>query len=170
MTDKLLDEITRNAINPAFALLPLKMSNPVAVMLLLAIGLQESGLTARCQIAQGGGRGPARGLWQFERAGGVLGVLQHPKTKFHAQSVCKARGVAADSRTVWEALEHDDVLASAFARLLMYSDPLVLPDQKSVEAGWRLYALRTWRPGRPHPERWDGNHKRARLFVFGVTP
>lgn len=168
--DPLLSDVTRSAIDPALALLPPAMDTPQARLLLLAIGLQESGLCARCQVVEGGGRGPARGLWQFERAGGVLGVLQHPKTKAHALSVCEARDVAADSRTVWEALEHDDVLAAAFARLLIYSDPLVLPDQKSVEAGWRLYALRTWRPGRPHPERWDGNHKRARLFVFGVTP
>lgn len=168
--DALLSDVTRSAVDPALALLPPAMDTPQARLLMLAIGLQESGLYARCQIVDGGGRGPARGLWQFERAGGVLGVLQHPKTKFHAQAVCKARGVQADSRSVWEALEFDDVLAAAFARLLIYSDPLVLPDQKNADAGWRLYALRTWRPGRPHPDRWDGNHKRARLFVFGVKP
>ena len=57
--------------------------------MLLAIGLQESRLTHRRQIG-----GPARGLWQFERGGGVAGVLRHAASRDHALSVCDARRVA----------------------------------------------------------------------------
>lgn len=167
MTDELLDEITRNAINPALALLPLKMNSPVAVMLLLAIGLQESGLCARCQIVQGGGRGPARGLWQNERGGGVLGVLTNPATKFHAQRVCAALGVSPDSQTVWAALETNDVLAAAFARLILFADPRALPSKDDQAGGWALYADRAWRPGKPRPDEWPANFARARAYIFG---
>ncbi len=165
--DQLLESVTKSAINPALAYLPLKMSTPEAIAIMLAIGLQESGLCERCQIIDGGGRGPARGLWQFERAGCVLGVLTHPATRVHAQKVCEARGVEPSSRPVWAAMESDDVLAAAFARLLIYSDPLVLPARGDEEQAWRLYALRTWRPGKPHRDRWGPNYKRALSFMFG---
>lgn len=167
MADQLLDDVVRNAITPALAFLPLKMGTPEAVQMLLAVGLQESGLCQRCQIIDGGGAGPARGLWQFERGGGVLGVLTHPATRAHARKVCEVLSVQPDSRAVWEALEHNDVLAAAFARLLLYSDPLPLPGRNDMVGSWRLYALRTWRPGRPHPGRWPDNFQRARRCVFG---
>lgn len=168
--DQLLDQVAKSAITPALAYLPLKMSTPDAILLMLAYGLQESGLCERCQIVDGGGKGPARGLWQFERGGGVLGVLSHPATRVHALKVCEARGVAADSRAVWDALERDDVLAAAFARLLIYSDPLALPARGDVEQAWRLYAVRTWRPGRPHRDRFGPNYQRAMAYLFGGKP
>ena len=104
-----------SAIDAAFALLPDRMDTRAARVALIAIGLQESGLKDRCQKLQNGGRGPAHGLWQFERTGGVLGVLTHGATRRHAFDACKARGIAADSSAVWAALEHDDVLAAVFA-------------------------------------------------------
>lgn len=47
---------------------------------------------------------------------------------------------------VWNAIEHDDVLAAGLARLLLYTDPARLPELGKESAAWDLY-LRTWRPG-----------------------
>lgn len=154
-----------SAIDAAFALLPDRMDTRAARVALVAIGLQESGLKDRCQKLQNGGRGPAHGLWQFERTGGVLGVLTHGATRRHAFDACKARGVPADSASVWTALEHDDVLAAVFARLLLWTDGKPLPAENDADGLWKTYVLRTWRPGKPHPEVWAANHVAARAAV-----
>lgn len=167
LTDPLLDGVLKGAIFPALTHLPPKMSSPDAWHIMLAIGLQESGLTERAQILNGGGKGPARGLWQNERGGGVVGVLTHPLTRLRAWDLCHARGVDPVSQAVWERLETDDVLAAGFARLLLWTDPLPLPTRKGVDAGWDLYAKRLWRPGKPHPDRWPANFERAGRFIYG---
>lgn len=150
----LLSEIRAAAIAPALALLPARMASQQAEALLLAIGLQESNLTQRRQIG-----GPARGFWQFE-LGGVRGVLRHPVSRSPALAVCTARHVEPTETAIYAALEHDDVLAAAFARLLLWTDPAPLPALGEVGKGWELY-LRTWRPGKPHRDRWDGCYARA---------
>ena len=137
-----LSRIREQAIRPALALLPARMSGQQAEVLLLAIGLQESLLIHQRQI-----RGPARGLWQFEQGGGTAGVLSHPQTCDLAAQVCRARGVNPTPAAVQEALAgEDDVLDAALARLLMWTDRPPLPALQDVEGGWQLY-LRTWRPG-----------------------
>jgi len=151
----LTETIRREAILPALALLPARMNSPDAIALLLAIGLQESRLTHRRQIG-----GPARGLWQFERGGGVRGVLEHPSSKKLAAAVCEARGVEPIASRVYEALEDDDVLAAAFARLLLWTDPKPLPAIGDTQSGWDLY-IRTWRPGKPHRHTWDALYATA---------
>lgn len=170
-----LDEITRTGIDPALQLLPAAMDSPRARVQVLANGLQESGFEARRQLItvrnpSTGARelkplGPATSYWQMERGGGVLGVLTHRGSKFYAQNVCKARGVDPTSPAVWAAIEHDDVLAAAFARLLLWTDPLRLPALGDVQGAWNLYA-RTWRPGKPHPEDWPGNYRQALDYVL----
>lgn len=151
-----------SSIEQALALLPPAMDSRAARVMLLAIGLQESGLHERVQIVAGGGKGPARGLWQFERGGGVRGVLTHQQTAPLALRVCQARQVSAVTSVVWGELETDDVLAAAFARLLLYSDPQQLPI--NADAGWALYQ-RTWRPGKPKPETWLGFYRRAQEAI-----
>ena len=100
------------ALTEALRLLPPQLDTTLARAMLLAIGLQESGLTARVQRVAGGGKGPARGLLQFERGGGVVGVLNHPASRDLALQVCTARKLpAVSSSVVWEWLETDDVLA-----------------------------------------------------------
>lgn len=136
----------KTILDAGLSLLPSNMDTPAARVHMLAFGLQESVMKHRYQVLNGGGKGPARGLWQFERGGGVLGVLQHPQSRVHAQRVCDARGVEPDSRSVWARMETDDALACAFARLLIWTDQLVLPAATDAEGAWRLY-LRTWRPG-----------------------
>lgn len=139
-------ECNDTILTPALELLPGKMDSISARRLLLAIGLQESRLVYRRQI-----KGPARGLWQFEEGGGVLGVLRHPASSEEAEHVCNSRMVKAEPRAVWLALEVDDILAACFARLLLFTDPAPLPE--TADEGWRYY-LRCWRPGKPHEKTW----------------
>lgn len=158
----LLKEIIDNAIGPALELLPPAMDTSGARVMLLAIGLQESRFTARRQLVGNPPRavGPARGLWQFEQGGGVRGVLAHPSSRDYAIAVCDEREVAATARDVYNMLEYDDVLAAAFARLLLWTDPGKLPRVGDADAAWALY-LRTWRPGKPHPQTWNALYAQA---------
>jgi len=155
----ILQTISDTAIEPALDLLPSRMDSAEARVMLLAIGLQESRFLYRKQI-----KGPARGFWQFERGGGVVGVLNHAATAHHANLICQARGVEPMSTDVYMALEKDDVLAAAFARLLLWTDPYPIPDEK--DAAWALYE-RTWRPGKPHRQTWDAFFEQAQEFVIG---
>lgn len=142
----------KDAVNESYKLLPMKMDSPFARINQAAIGQQESGYLVRRQY----GNGPARGYWQFEEGGGVKGVMEHKASAELARSVCHARGVPFVRRTVWEALETDDVLAAAFCRLLMWTDSGKLPTNETD--GWAMYA-RTWRPGKPHPDKWPASWK-----------
>lgn len=161
-----LNEVITQILNPGLARLPLSMDSPKARVMLLSIGLQESEFEHRYQVLNGGGKGPARGFWQFERGGGVKGVMGHPSTTGHAHRLCEERGVDWDAATIWAKLESDDILACGFARLLLYSDPKPLPNDAA--GGWDLYA-RVWRPGKPHPEKWPANYTAA-LRAMGITP
>lgn len=154
-----LDQVNRLIIAPALELLPAAMDRPYARVQMLAIHLQEDPRQERIQR----GNGPARGLWQFERGGGVRGVLSHPSSSALADSVCVARAVVAEEGAVWRALQTDDILAACFARLLLWTDPR--PMAKDAAEGWALYA-RVWRPGKPHPEKWDNNYARAKFAIM----
>lgn len=157
-THELLEKINFEVLSPAFGLLPAEMDSPMARTCLLAIGLQESGLKARYQILNSKAKGPARGLWQFEAGGGVRGVLNHPGVSAHARWICGVRGVAPLVTSVWRSLERDDILAACFARLLLYADPKPLPSNE--DQGWDVY-LNSWRPGKPHADRWPANWRAA---------
>ena len=164
--DELLEGVLHGAIFPALADLPPKFYTPEALQLQLAIGLQESKLKDRWQVLNGGRKGPARGLWQFEQGGGVKGVLKHAATATLAAEACARHGVPATPAAVWAALENNDVLAATFARLLMWTDPKPLPAPNDTEGGWAYYE-RNWRPGKPHPATWPAHWVRCRRFVFG---
>lgn len=150
----MIGTVARYVLPAALSLLPKRMNSPVARVLLLAIAGQESGFAHRRQT----GQGPARGLWQFEQPG-LRGVLRHPASSEYAEHVC-ATLLYQDRRhyELHEALEHNDILACAIARLLLWTDPQPLPGDAA--GAWELY-LRTWRPGRPHPERWPANYAAA---------
>src|SRR5690606_6759330 len=136
-----LAEIRASAIAPALELLPAQMTSPEAVVMLLAIGLQESRFQHRRQLVGRPPRpaGPATGFWQFERGGGVTGVLSHRASRDHAHALCRSRDVIAAPAEVWVALQHDDVLAAGFARLLLWTDPHRLPPLGDAQAAWDLY-------------------------------
>lgn len=135
--------------------LPGKFRSTEATVMLLAIGLQESRFEHRKQIG-----GPANGFWMFERGGGVVGVLNHAATKKHALAVCILRGVTPTPEAVYRRIVDDDLLACAFARLLLYSDPKPLPPAGAVLDSWSYY-LNTWRPGRPHERTWAGLYRQS---------
>lgn len=150
-----MNTILTTIIEPALLLLPPRMTSDKAIAMMLAIGMQESELRYRKQIG-----GPARGLWQFERDGGVAGVLRHTLTRDHALSCCHALGNAGTIAAVYHQLEHDDVLAACFARLLLWTIPQGLPGRDEPEEGWAQY-IKAWRPGKPHRRTWDKNFKDA---------
>lgn len=132
--------------------------------LLLAIAGQESAWTHRVQRSRRKDGsffdGPARGLWQFERGGGVAGVLHHRSTARLARALCVSRDVTPDPLPVWERLATDDILAAGLARLLLWTDPRPLPQIGDQDGAWQAY-LNSWRPGKPHPDRWPPNYRAA---------
>jgi hypothetical protein len=145
--------IRARVIPAALALLPASMDTPQARAMMMAIGLQESRFEHRKQV-----RGPAHGFWQFESGGGVHGVLTHKVTKPLIEPVLGTlRYLPSDC---YYAIRDNDVLAAAFARLLLWSHPEPLPARTDHAGAWHYY-LETWRPGRPHPETWDDLHRRA---------
>lgn len=156
-----LDEIIKNAYLPAIELMGVKDS-PEAQVMVLSTGAQESRFQYRRQM----GDGPARSFWQFERGGGVKGVLNHPVSKAKALQLCAARGVAPDPMSVWSAMEFDDVLGAGMARLLLLTDPRALPEIDDADGAWLCY-IRNWRPGKPHPETWVKLHQQAVDYVQG---
>lgn len=151
------------AIMDALALLPPKMKNNLGnvLVMLLAIGLQESRFTARKQH----GGGPARGWWQFEKGGGVAGVLKHSTTINAARAFAVQRLISPDTQSVYEALAEDDVLAAGMARLLLWTDAGKLPEFGDAQAAWNMYQ-RVWRPGKPHPETWPELYAQAMEAVM----
>jgi hypothetical protein len=159
-----------SAIDAALGLLPREMDTPEARVMLLAIGLQESRFQHRRQLIKKGGEllplGPATGYWQFERGGGCRGIVDHPASRYWAYRICSTREVAFTATAIWRALELDDVLAAAAARLLLFTDPRRLPELGDEKGGWNLY-LRTWRPGQPHRDTWPGLYAKALDEVAG---
>lgn len=164
MTSGLIGQADAGPLSQALALLPARLDGKKVRALIMAICLQESGLVHRAQVVAGGGKGPARGLAQFELGGGVRGVMTHPASRELAAQVCLDRRIGgATSSVVWAELERDDVLAFAFARLLLLTDPRPLPELGDQAGAWAYY-VRNWRPGQPHPNRWPANYQAAASF------
>lgn len=130
--------------------------------MLLAIGLQESRFEHRQQIG-----GPARSYWQAEQGGGMVhGIIRHEASRLYVRSVCLLRAVAPTDRDVYMAIGHDDMLACALARLLLWTDPDPLPVLGDVGRAWDYY-LNVWRPGKPHRHTWDEMYAMAMQAVCG---
>lgn len=128
-------------IAAGLALLPAKMNSGDASVLLYATNRQENPQRLPQQVG-----GPAVGDYQFEKGGGVKGVMTHASVADLTKAVCAARKVSFDAGSITQALKTDAVLAAALARLLYYTDPKALPFAGDEIAAWQLY-LRTWRPG-----------------------
>lgn len=146
-------------INEACFVLGRPMRSAQADRMLMAIALQESGLTHPVQLGPGGlyAHKLARGWWQMERGGGVLGVMMHQQTATRSSGLCQHCRVSFDDACIHDALAWLPVLAAGFARLLLWTVPEPLP-QDEIH-GWQQY-LRAWRPGKPRPETW-GEHWRT---------
>jgi hypothetical protein len=161
-----LADVMTTAIVPAMRELPQVMDTKLAHLLMLAIGGQESRFLFRKQL----GDGPARSFWQFERGnkspvGGVWGIYLHRASMEPLRLLCRARDVAFEPRSIWAASENDDVLAAGMARLLLWTDPKPLPPAGDEASAWRYY-LRTWRPGKPHPQTWSDQYGRALEYLY----
>lgn len=150
-------------LDAALVGLPAIMDTPQARVQLIAIALQESRLKHRDQIVKGkkpGVKGPALGLWQFEKGGGVRGVLRHPASRKHLPYG------QDEEQALWLLLECDDTLAAQLARLLLWTDPRPLPVRGDAASGWNYY-IRNWRPGKPHPQTWGAFWREAEALVYG---
>ncbi len=137
------------AVNAGLALLPASFDTRPARVMLLAIGLQESLFQFRRQMVGNPPQptGPAKSFWQAELGGGIVrGVRLHPSSKKLAEGLYARFSLPAIDAAIWNAIENNDALAAALARLLLYTDPKSLPVVGDTEGAWNLY-LRTWRPG-----------------------
>ena len=152
-----------NVIRPGLAVLADvvggEVQSPPAEVLMLAIAIQESALRHRTQVG-----GPARGWWQFERAGGLAGVMDHARTRTHLAHFCEAVGLKHDLYALWDALPYSELLQVALARLLLWSDSRPLPALGDKEGSWSYY-LRNWRPGKPGTARWGAAYDGAAELV-----
>jgi hypothetical protein len=159
------DRLLLTAIVPALAELDtrgIRFSRDAA-RFMLAIAMQESGLTHRRQVlATGKEEGPAASFWQFEKGGGCKGVLTHPGVEKHMKDVCVNYNVEPTPQGLWEAMRYQDIVASIAARLLIFTLPKGLP--QTADQGWLQY-VDAWRPGKPHPSTWVANWDKA----TGVT-
>lgn len=150
----------QNALIPALGLLPARLDSPAARAMVIAICLQESRLTHRRQIG-----GPARGYGQFEQGGSVHGVLTHPATKPLIVPVLAALDYPnALEFDCWTAIEHNDILACCFARLLLYTLLDALPAENETQKAWGQY-ISAWRPGAPKPLTWPALYAQAWAIV-----
>lgn len=160
-----MDTFVNTFVFPAaFALLPPAMDTAKARAQLLAIGLQETNFSKRRQVTKNPKYSPARGFWQNELGGMVAEVLSNPRSKPLVDPILAQLRYPPAASAVWEALEHNDVLACAIARLGLWLSPLALPSATEPEKGWSVYEL-TWKPGAPHPEAWPANFARAWRLV-----
>lgn len=149
----------------------IKQSDAANVML-VAIAGQESDWRHRRQVG-----GPARSYWQFEQGGAVAGVMNHSSTGAFARKLFERLDigepslgpwVAPSTRTVYEAMAWHDLLAGGMARLNLWWKPQALPAVGDEAGAWAYY-LDTWRPGKPHPEKWPKVYAAAMAAVKPVT-
>ena len=142
-----------NALNPALLLLPQKMDSPMARAMLICIALQESRLEYRHQCKPG----PAHGYFQFEQGGGVREVLRQYASRGSILAVLDALDyTGASEEDCFAAIQHNDILATCFARLLLWTLPQALPARNAPNVAYSQY-IQSWRPGKPHPDAWSGN-------------
>lgn len=154
----MIELVHRYILPAAYAILPAKMNSPQATAFLLCVGLQESDFVARRQ----GGGGPAKSLWQFEKAG-IRGVAQHPSSRDYLKAALASLQYSSSvgqTAQLHAIIEHNDVLAATMARLLLYTLPARLPGREDESVAFGQY-LACWRPGKPRPLDWPQNYARA---------
>ena len=159
----MIELFAKYIIPAAYAVLPPVMNSPKATAMLLSIGMQESKFRERRQV----GGGPGRGVFQFERGGGVKGVMTHEDSREYLRAALVAlRYEVAIGQTllVYQALEHNDVLAVVCARLLLWTLPAPLPERDDFDGSWAQYKS-SWRPGMPHRSTWNANYAIAHSIV-----
>lgn len=160
-----------NVINPGLVMMdalitdrPVSFASPQVKVMLLTIALQESNCAFRRQVG-----GPARSYWQFERGGGVAGVINHPVVGPWLKTFCGQLDIPFTAPVIYEAMAWCDPLAVTMARLLLWTDRSSIPPVGSVDDAW-IYYLRNWRPGKPGPARWPALYKVAASAVALLSP
>ena len=161
MTQDSLRYMADAVVPAAYKLLPEKMESKAATCLMLATMLQESRGLYRKQI-----QGPAVSYFQFEKNGGILGVLEHPITRPIIQGVLRTLNYDFSPITSYEALVHNDILATCYARLFYWTNPAPLPSIDDVN-GMLNYYIKTWRPGRPRVDTFPLLYSQAKEVVNG---
>jgi hypothetical protein len=155
----MIDRVVTYLLPAAFSILPPAMETPEAAAMLLAIGLQESRFLQRRQ----GANGPARSFWQFEAAG-LLAVLAHPRlgpTVDNAAATLRYAPLRdTPLMTLLQMIEHNDVLACAFARCLLATTVAPLPIEGDADHAWAMYQT-CWRPGKPVRQTWNALYGEA---------
>lgn len=136
------------------SLLPPSMDSTEAKAMMFAIPMQESRWDERRQIG-----GPAHGFPQFE-LGGITGVLNHPAAGTKIRAVLDRLDYDYRPETSYEAIVHNDVLAIAYMRCLLYTVPQALPGRYQVDEAWRQYTF-AWRPGKPRRATWNAFYEAA---------
>jgi len=139
-------------IEPGLALVPGYMACDQSRVLLMAIAGQESNWSERRQSG-----GPALGYWQFEQSG-VTGVLAGVSSGAVLRSILATLDL--DATEVWLAVQYNDPLACAVARLCLWNDVAPLPAVGDIDQAWDYYFV-NWRPGKPDRNRWDAAYATA---------
>jgi hypothetical protein len=168
-------DVLKDLIEPVHAGLLAEFGIPAtreAACLSLAIKYQESGRGIVRDQGDPAVLGPATGMWQFEKMGGVWEILNDGKTKQVAAELCSRAGVAPQPDPVWRlfATEAGDELACAFARLLTWKDPAKPPPVAldSVQVAYDYYDRR-WRPGAKRRDAWTVSWANAVAAVSAAT-
>jgi len=131
------------------------MDTNEARVMLMAIPGQESNWDARAQHG-----GPALSYYQFEKIG-VDGVLE--AVPDWSRAVLAANDIPVAEAHA--AIQYHDPVATAFARLLLWSDPAPLPFVGDQAGAWDYY-LRCWRPGKPDETRWPHCYQTAMEIIL----
>jgi len=160
----MIDLLQRFIVPAAYALLPPAMASDRATAMLLTIALQESKAEHRLQIG-----GPARGFWQFERSGGIAGVLSHPHSRGPIGAVLETLRYRRSGDECYRAVADNDILAACFARCLLWTLPTALPQRDEPVLAWGQY-LASWKPGKPHRSTWDAYYAEAWARVAPTQP
>lgn len=150
----ILHQINFGCLSAGLNLLPRSMDSLHARAQLLKIGMQESRFLYRRQMVGSPPKpvGPAAGLWQFER-GGIRALFRHELTRPHMLALCEHFGLHPEEGAVWQAIQKNDALAAAVARLNLFWHPKKLPAFDDEQASWDYYVA-CWRPGKPHRHTW----------------
>lgn len=151
--------LIRECINPALEFLPANFDSLNARILMGATCIQESDLIYRRQV-----KGPAVSFAQFERIG-IKDVLERPTSAKLAAEACKFHNTAPTVNAVYERFKtpEGDILAMIFTRLNYWNNTKPLPqfNSRSSEPLFWDYYKTTWRPGKPHLDRWPRSFWRA---------
>lgn len=175
----MIEHLLRFAFPAAYALLPPALESKAATVLVLAIGIQRTGLSERRQRGTASNR--ARSFWSFDHGetlrvgatGGLAAVLMHPVSGPLLKKVLAALQYPVDPtqevlRVLMMAIEHNDVLAVACAILALQTLTESLAPLGDAAGAYRNFA-EAWQPGRMLATDWQANYDTAYKAVTALS-